>query len=95
MASSSAQLFIPYCDVAQGPWIVHRASLPLGRYSSQVQAIEAAEAMAPALSSNLGRPVKIHVQQVDGTWLEHTYVAAGLVNQVREPLPSGHHGFHH
>jgi hypothetical protein len=42
-------------------------------------AIAAAEALAPGLSDSLGRPVEIHVQQVDGTWEEHTYVVAGLV----------------
>ncbi|MBB3226169.1 hypothetical protein FHW69_000759 [Luteibacter sp. Sphag1AF] len=92
MASSSAQLFIPHCDATQGPWIVQRASMPLGRYSSQAQAIEAAEALAPPLSASLGRPVKIHVQQADGAWLEHTFVAAGLVNQASPPLPGNHHG---
>jgi len=79
MASSSAQLFIPYSESTQGPWIVRRGSLPLGRYASQSMAIAAAEALAPGLSDNLGRPVEIHVQQSDGTWEEHTYVVAGLV----------------
>ena len=79
MASSSAQLFIPYSESTQGPWIVRRASIPLGRYGSQHDAIAAAEAMAPGLSDSLGRPVEIHLQQADGTWEEHTYVVAGLI----------------
>lgn len=79
MASSSAQLFIPYSEATQGPWIVRRASLPLGRYDSQAAAIAAAEQMAPGLSDHLGRPVEIHVQHADGTWEEHTFVVAGLV----------------
>ncbi|MEX1827886.1 DUF2188 domain-containing protein [Luteibacter sp. CQ10] len=79
MASSSAQLFIPYSESTQGPWIVRRASLPLGRYASQAEAIAAAEQMAPGLSDHLGRPVEIHVQHADGTWEEHTFVVAGLV----------------
>jgi hypothetical protein len=53
--------------------------MPLGRYASQSMAVAAAEALAPGLSDSLGRPVEIHVQQVDGTWEEHTYVVAGLV----------------
>ncbi|WP_426285758.1 DUF2188 domain-containing protein [Luteibacter sp. E-22] len=85
MASSSAQLFIPYSESAQGPWIVRRASLPLGRYASQAAAIAAAEALAPGLSDSLGRPVEIHVQQADGTWEEHTYVVAGLVPGLPPP----------
>ncbi|MDQ0009699.1 hypothetical protein J2T07_001876 [Luteibacter jiangsuensis] len=86
MASSSAQLFIPYSESTQGPWIVRRASLPLGRYASQAAAITAAEALAPGLSDSLGRPVEIHVQQADGTWEEHTFVVAGLVPGL--PTPS-------
>lgn len=86
MASSSAQLFIPYSESTQGPWILRRASLPLGRYASQAEAIAAAERMAPDLSDHLGRPVEIHVQHADGTWEEHTFVVAGLV--VGTP-PSG------
>ncbi|UPG86238.1 DUF2188 domain-containing protein [Luteibacter aegosomatis] len=82
MASSSAQLFIPYSESTQGPWIVRRASLPLGRYASQAEAIAAAEQMAPGLSDHLGRPVEIHVQHADGTWEEHTFVVAGLVAGV-------------
>jgi hypothetical protein len=49
-------------------------------------AITAAEALAPGLSDNLGRPVEIHVQQSDGTWEEHTYVVAGLV--AGSPIPA-------
>ena len=79
MATSSAQLFIPYSESAQGPWVLRRASVSLGRYESQADAIRAAEAMAPGLSAHLGLPVEIHVQQRDGTWEEHTYVVAGLV----------------
>jgi len=63
MASSSAQLFIPHCESTQGPWIVRRASSPLGRYASQAMAIAAAEALAPGLSDSLGLPVEIHVQK--------------------------------
>jgi hypothetical protein len=48
-------------------------------------AIAAAEALAPGLSDNLGRPVEIHVQQSDGTWEEHTYVVAGLVAGASAP----------
>jgi hypothetical protein len=91
MASSSAQLFIPYSESTQGPWIVRRASLPLGRYASQVAAITAAEAMAPGLSDSLGRPVEIHVQQADGTWEEHTYVVAGLVAGTTPPFGMNRH----
>jgi hypothetical protein len=79
MASSSAQLFIPYCTSPQGPWVVRRASAPLARYASQALAIAAAEDLAPAMSDSLGLPVEIHVQQADGTWEEHTFVVAGLV----------------
>jgi hypothetical protein len=79
MASSSAQLFIPYSESAHGPWIVRRASMPLGRYPSQADAIHAAEGLAPGLSDSLGRPVAIHVQHADGSWEEHTWVVAGLV----------------
>lgn len=88
MASSSAQLFIPHCESTQGPWIVRRASSPLGRYASQAMAIAAAEALAPGLSDSLGLPVEIHVQQADGTWEEHTYVVAGLVAGLPTP-PAG------
>lgn len=88
MASSSAQLFIPYSESTQGPWIVRHASTPLGRYGSQSMAIAAAEALSPGLSDSLGRPVEIHVQQADGTWEEHTYVVAGLVAGVGAP-PAG------
>ncbi|MET0254662.1 MAG: DUF2188 domain-containing protein [Luteibacter sp.] len=92
MASSSAQLFIPYCESTQGPWIVRRASSPLGRYTSQAQAISAAEALAPGLSDSLGLPVEIHVQQADGSWEEHTYVVAGLVaGQVTPPAGMNRH----
>lgn len=79
MASSSAQLFIPYNESTQGPWLVRRAAEALGRYPTQADAIRAAEAMAPGLSDSLGRPVAIHVQHADGTWEEHTWVVAGLV----------------
>jgi len=92
MASSSAQLFIPYCESTQGPWVVRRASSPLGRYTSQAQAISAAEALAPGLSDSLGLPVEIHVQQADGSWEEHTYVVAGLVaGQVTPPAGMNRH----
>ncbi len=89
MASSSAQLFIPYNESTQGPWIVRRASLPLGRYASQAAPIAAAEGMAPDLSDHLGRPVEIHVQHADGTWEEHTFVVAGLV--AGAPANGVHH----
>jgi len=56
MASSSAQLFIPYCTTPQGPWVVRRASAPLARYASQALAIAAAEDLAPAMSDSLGLP---------------------------------------
>jgi len=79
MATSSAQLFIPYSESIQGPWIVRRASVVLGRYDSQATAISAAERLAPGLSDSLGLPVEIHVQQIDGTWEEHTFVVAGLI----------------
>ncbi|UPG94052.1 DUF2188 domain-containing protein [Luteibacter aegosomatissinici] len=79
MASSSAQLFIPYSESTQGPWIVRRASVPLGTYPTQADAIHAAEALSPGLSDSLGRPVAIHVQHADGSWEEHTWVVAGLV----------------
>ncbi|QWT19992.1 DUF2188 domain-containing protein [Bacillus sp. NP157] len=79
MASSSAQLFIPYSESTQGPWIVRRASTPLGQYASQAEAIRAAEALSPSLSDSLGLPVAIHVQNADGSWEEHTWVVAGLV----------------
>ncbi|MGN6481995.1 DUF2188 domain-containing protein [Luteibacter sp.] len=80
MASSSAQLFIPYNESTQGPWIVrHGTADTLGRYPTQADAIHAAEGLAPGLSDSLGRPVAIHVQQADGTWEEHTWVVAGLV----------------
>jgi len=79
MASSSAQLFIPYSESTQGPWIVRRASVPLGTYPTQADAIHAAEALSPSLSDSLGRPVAIHVQHADGSWEEHTWVVAGLV----------------
>lgn len=79
MATGSSQLFIPYCESTHGPWIVRRASLPLGRYASQADAICAAEQLAPGLSDSLGLPVAIHVQHADGTWEEHTWVVAGLV----------------
>lgn len=82
MASSSAQLFIPYSESTQGPWIVRRAARPLGRYATQAMAIAAAEQMAPGLSDHLGRPVEIHVQQADRSWEEHTFVVAGLVGGV-------------
>lgn len=88
MASSSAQLFIPYCTTPQGPWVVRRASAPLARYASQALAIAAAEDLAPAMSDSLGLPVEIHVQQADGTWEEHTFVVAGLVAGLPTP-PSG------
>lgn len=83
MASSSAQLFIPYSESTQGPWIVRREPYP-----SQDAAIAGAEAIAPALSAELGRPVEIHVQQADGTWMEHNYVVAGLVAGTGTP-PAG------
>lgn len=89
MASSSAQLFIPYSESTQGPWIVRRAaSLLLGPFVSQAAALAAAEEIAPSLSAELGRPVEIHVQQADGTWLEHNYVVAGLVAGAGTP-PAG------
>ncbi|KJV36406.1 DUF2188 domain-containing protein [Luteibacter yeojuensis] len=79
MASSSAQLFIPYSESAQGPWIVRRDASAIGSYGSQADAVHAAEALAPGLSDSLGRPVAIHVQNADGTWEEHTWVVAGMV----------------
>ena len=89
MASSSAQLFIPYSESTQGPWIVRRAATPmLGPFTSQAAALAAAEATAPGLSAELGRPVEIHVQQADGSWTEHNYVVAGLVGGVVTP-PAG------
>ena len=89
MASSSAQLFIPYSESTEGPWIVRRAaSLLLGPYPSQAAALAAAEAIAPGLSAELGRPVEIHIQQADGTWTEHNYVVAGLVAGTGTP-PAG------
>jgi hypothetical protein len=93
MASSSAQLFIPYCTTPQGPWVVRRASAPLARYASQALAIAAAEDLAPAMSDSLGLPVEIHVQQADGTWEEHTFVVAGLVaGQPTPPADIARHG---
>jgi len=89
MASSSAQLFIPYSESTQGPWIVRRAASPFPEsYPSRDAAIAGAEAIAPALSAELGRPVEIHVQQADGTWMEHNYVVAGLVAGTGTP-PAG------
>lgn len=92
MATSSAQLFVPYSESLAGPWIVRRASVPLGRYGSQAAAIAAAEALAPGLSDSLGLPVEIHVQQIDGTWEEHTYVVAGLIPNA---TPSSNGMNHH
>jgi hypothetical protein len=90
MASSSAQLFIPYSESTQGPWIVRRAAaLLLGPYTSQAAAIAAAEDIAPGLSDELGRPVEIHVQQADGTWTEHNYVVAGLIAGAGTTPPAG------
>lgn len=86
MSSGSAQLFIPYSESTEGPWIVRRAASPLfGPFDSQAAALAAAEAHAPGLSAQLGLPVEIHVQQVDGTWTEHNYVVAGLVAGTGTP----------
>jgi hypothetical protein len=79
MASSAAQLFVPYVNVAHGPWIVRRQHTIVGRFASQAEALQAAERMAPSLSDHLGRPVQLHVQHADGTWEEHNWVVAGLV----------------